>query len=169
MINKTIEEALNKQVANEAASSHSYLAMATWADIQPGLEGVTQFFHQQSSEERIHMLKLIEYVNERGGVARIPALKEPSMKFKSLKQVFEEFFESEREVSESINELVDLALAEKDYATYNFLQWYVAEQIEEERLARRLNEKLELIGSDKSGLYLFDRDIVNFRGSSGGK
>jgi ferritin len=63
-------------------------------------------------------------------------------------------------VSEGINELVDMSLQEKDYATHNFLQWYVNEQIEEERLARECNDKLELIGDDKSGLYLFDRDIM---------
>jgi ferritin len=69
-------------------------------------------------------------------------------------------------VSNSINELVDLTLKEKDYATHNFLQWYVSEQIEEEKSARILNDKLELIGEDKSGLYLFDRDILNTRNQS---
>jgi len=77
--------------------------------------------------------------------------------------LFEEFLEHELEVSNSINELVDLALQERDYATHNFLQWYVSEQIEEEKSARVLNDKLELIGDDKSGLYLFDRDILNTR------
>ena len=77
--------------------------------------------------------------------------------------MFEAFLQHELEVSQSINELVDLALKEKDYATHNFLQWYVSEQIEEEKSARILNDKLELIGEDKSGLYLFDRDIMNTR------
>ncbi len=163
MLSKKIEEALNQQLASEAASSHEYLAMASWADNQPGLEGVCEFFHLQSSEERDHMLKLLAYINERGGIARVPALNEPGAKFKTLKELFIEFFNREREVSESINELVDMALGEKDYATHNFLQWYVNEQIEEERLARKLNEKLEMIGTDKSGLYLFDRDILSFR------
>src|SRR5688572_11477599 len=114
MLSKKLEAALNKQLAHEAASSHEYLAIASWADIQPGLEGVSQFFHQQSSEERVHMLKLLSYINERGGCAIVPALKEPAADFKSLKLVFAEFFNNEREVSESINELVDMALAEKD-------------------------------------------------------
>jgi ferritin len=163
MLSKALEEALNNQVANEAASAHSYLAMASWADIQPGLEGVAEFFYTQSEEERTHMLKLVKYINERGGYAIVSELKAPEIKFPSLKKVFEGFFLSEKAVSESINELVNMALKEKDYATHNFLQWYVAEQIEEERLARRLNEKLELIGEDKSGLYLFDRDIMTYR------
>ncbi|MBS1744976.1 MAG: ferritin [Bacteroidetes bacterium] len=160
MLSKTIQDALNKQVLVEAQSSQAYLAMASWADIQPGLKGVTQFFFKHSDEERMHMLKLIQYINERGGFAIIPALVQPTLTFVSLKKAFEELFRHEVNVSNSINELVDIALNEKDYATHNFLQWYVNEQIEEEKLARECNDKLELIGDDKSGLYLFDRDIM---------
>ena len=163
MLSNSLQEALNTQVALEAASSQAYLAMASWADIQPGLQGVTDFFYTQAEEEREHMLRLIKYINERGGFGVIPALKQPIITFQSLKRVFEEFLRHELEVSESINDMVHLSLQEKDYATHNFLQWYVAEQIEEERLARTLNEKLELIGEDKSGLYLFDRDILLYR------
>lgn len=160
MLSKTIQEALNRQVLVEAQSSQAYLAMASWADIQPGLKGVTQFFFKHSDEERMHMLKLIRYINERGGFAVIPALVQPTLTFVSLKNAFETLFKHEVNVSNSINELVDIALNEKDYATHNFLQWYVNEQIEEEKLARECNDKLELIGDDKSGLYLFDRDIM---------
>ena len=105
--------------------------------------------------------------NERGGFALVPTLEQPIVTFKGLKSMFEYFLEHEITVSNSINELVDLALNEKDYATHNFLQWYVSEQIEEERSARVLNDKLELIGDDKSGLYLFDRDIMMTRQKSG--
>lgn len=160
-------EALNKQVQMEAESSQAYLAMASWADIQPGLQGVSDFFFKQSEEERMHMLKLLKFVNERGGFGVVPALEQPILTFISLKRAFEEFLTHELKVSNSINDLVHLSLSEKDYATHNFLQWYVIEQMEEERLARILNEKLELIGEDKSGLYLFDRDIVAFRVSAG--
>jgi ferritin len=103
-------------------------------------------------------------VNERGGFAAVPALSQPMVTFTSIKKLFEEYLKHELKVSNSINELVHLALAEKDYATHNFLQWYVNEQMEEERVARTLNDKLEMIGDDKSGLYLFDRDIMNYRG-----
>lgn len=163
MLSKSIQEALNNQVAMEAESSQAYLAMASWAEIQPGLDGVTDFFYKQSDEERIHMLRLIRYINERGGFAIVPALHQPNITFQSLKRVFEELLKHEIKVSESINDIVDLALKEKDFATHNFLQWYVSEQIEEERLARTLNDKLELVGDDKSGIYLFDRDIMLFR------
>lgn len=159
MLSKSIQDALNKQVAMEAASSQAYLAMASWAEIQPGLDGITNFFYEQSDEEREHMLKLIRYINERGGFAVVPALNQPVITFPSLQKVFADFLQAEIEVSHAINNLVDLALSEKDYSTHNFLQWYVAEQIEEERLARTLNDKLELVGDDKSGIYLFDKDI----------
>lgn len=164
MLSKSIQEALNKQVLMESESSQAYLAMASWAEIQPGLQGVTDFFYKQSDEERIHMLKLIRFINERGGFAVVPALEQPMLTFPSLRRVFEEFLKHELKVSGSINDLVHLSLTEKDYATHNFLQWYVNEQIEEERVARTLNDKLEMIGDDKSGLYLFDRDIINYRG-----
>jgi ferritin len=169
MLSNSIQEALNKQVQMEAESSQAYLAMASWADIQPGLQGVTEFFYKQSDEERVHMLKLIRFINERGGFAMIPALEQPMVTFQSLTRVFEESLKHELKVSNSINDLVNLSLTEKDYATHNFLQWYVTEQMEEERVARTLNEKLEMIGDDKSGLYLFDRDIMNYRGTGDGK
>lgn len=153
----------------EAESSQAYLAMASWAEIQPGLEGVTEFFYQQSDEERVHMLKLSRFINERGGFAIVPALAQPIVTFKSLKNVFDEFLNHELKVSGSINDLVHLSFMEKDYATHNFLQWYVNEQMEEERTARTLNDKLELIGDDRSGLYLFDRDINNYRSKEGKK
>nr|WP_214460575.1 ferritin [Flavihumibacter fluvii] len=160
MFNKKIADALNKQILMEAQSSQAYLAMGSWAEIQPGLKGVTAFFFKHSDEERMHMLKLIHFVNERGGFAVVPELKQPNLTFVSLKKAFEELLNHELAVSASINDLVELALAQKDYATHNFLQWYVMEQMEEEKLARECNEKLEMIGDDRSGLYLFDRDIV---------
>lgn len=168
MLSKTLQEALNRQVQMEAQSSQAYLAMASWAEIQPGLEGVTEFFYNQSEEERVHMLKLIRYINERGGYAVVSELKQPMVTFPSLKKLFDEFLNHELQVSNSINDLVDMTLQEKDFATHNFLQWYVSEQLEEEHTARTLNDKLELIGEDRGGLYLFDRDMMNYSGNKGG-
>ena len=161
MLSKKMQDALNAQVLMEAESSQVYLAMASWAEIQPGIDNVTSFFYRHSDEERMHMLKLIHFINERGGFAVIPALKQPNLTYPSIHHAFKELLNHEILVSESINNLVDIALSEKDYATHNFLQWYVAEQMEEEALARILNDKLEMIGDDKGGLYLFDRDILN--------
>lgn len=161
MLSKRMQTALNEQVRIEAQSSQVYLAMASWAEIQPGIDNITAFFYRHSEEERMHMMKLIHFINERGGFAVIPALEQPTITYPSIKHAFQELLKHEVMVSESINKLVDIALDEKDYATHNFLQWYVAEQIEEESLARSLNDKLELIGEEKSGLYLFDKDILN--------
>lgn len=158
MVSKKIESELNAQIASESDSSQYYLAMASWAETQ-GFNGVAQFLYKHSNEERTHMLKLVKYVNERGGHAIISALKEPPVKFTSLKAVFESLLNHEVKVSQEINELVEICLKEKDYTTHNFLQWYVAEQIEEEALARLIMDKIKLIGDDKGGLYMFDRDI----------
>jgi len=105
------------------------------------------------------MLKLLKFVNERGGHGIVPALKQPPVTFKSVKSVFEEILKHEMKVTAEINNLVEITLKEKDYTTHNFLQWYVSEQIEEEALARQIVDKLKLIGDDKSGLYFFDRDL----------
>ncbi len=158
MLSKSIEKALNEQIKIEAESSQIYLAMACWAEIK-GLEGIANFMYKQSDEERDHMLKLVKFVNERGGHAQISALKAPNVTFKSFKEMFEKLYEHEVFVSKSINDLVHISLEERDYASHNFLQWYVAEQIEEEAMARTILDKINLIGDDKGGLYLFDRDI----------
>ena len=154
MLSKKLEKALNNQIRVEAESSQTYLSMASWAEVK-GLEGISQFMYKHSDEERMHMLKLIKYVNERGGHALISDLKAPKTEF----GMFQELYEHEIYVSKSINDLVHVTLEEKDYATHNFLQWYVAEQIEEEALARTILDKINLIGNDKGGLYLFDRDV----------
>ncbi|QFZ54155.1 ferritin [Oceanihabitans sp. IOP_32] len=160
MLSKTIEASLNSQVRIEAESSQIYLAMACWAEVK-GLEGVANFMYAQSDEEREHMLKLIKFINERGGHAKVSELKAPNVTFGSFKEMFEKLLEHEIFVSQSINELVHISLEERDYATHNFLQWYVAEQIEEEAVARNILDKINMIGDDKGGLYLFDRDIQN--------
>jgi ferritin len=158
MLSKKVEDALNAQIKLEAESSQIYLAMASWAEVQ-GLEGVASFMYAHSDEERQHMLKLHKFVNERGGHAIVSTLKAPPTSFGSFKEMFKTLFDHEVLVSQKINELVDITLQEKDYATHNFLQWYVSEQIEEEALARNILDKINLIGDDKSGFYLFDNDI----------
>jgi ferritin len=107
----------------------------------------------------MHMLKLIKFINERGGKAAIAAITQPPKDFKSIKNVFENLLNHEINVTKEINSVVDICLKEKDYTTHNFMQWYVSEQIEEEALARTIMDKLNLIGNDKGGLYLFDRDL----------
>jgi ferritin len=158
MLSESMEKALNKQIKVEAESSQIYLAMASWAEVQ-GLEGIAEFMYAQSDEERQHMLKFFKYINERGGHSVVSELTKPATKFGSVKEMFGTLLKHEVYVSQTINELVHTALQEKDYATHNFLQWYVAEQIEEEAQARTILDKINLIGDAKSGLYMFDNDI----------
>jgi ferritin len=159
-MNKTVEKVLNEQIIKESSSSQLYLSMASWSENQ-GYNGTAQFLYKHSDEERVHMLKLVKFINERGGVAQIPAIEKPPINFDSMLKIFESLLKHEIKVTESINNVVDVCLKEKDYTTHNFIQWYVSEQLEEEALARNILDKLRMIGSDKGGLYLFDRDMEN--------
>lgn len=158
MLSPKVQQALNNQIRYEAESSQLYLAMASWAETK-GFEGVAQFMFAQSDEERMHMLKILKYVNERGGHAIITQLDAPVVEFNTVKDMFEQLLAHEIKVSNLINNLVAITFEEKDFATHNFLQWYVAEQIEEEATAKTILDKIYLIGDDKSGFYLFDKDI----------
>jgi len=160
MMNKRVELALNDQIEKEASSSQYYLAMASWAE-NNGLNGTAKFMYLHSDEERFHMLKLIKFVNERGGTAVVPAVGQPAINFENLETVFTLLLKHEIKVTESINNLVDVCLQEKDFSTHNFVQWYVSEQLEEEALARMFLDKLRLIDGDKGGMYMFDRDLEN--------
>jgi ferritin len=164
-MNSRIEQALNYQISLEAYSSQLYLAMASWAETK-GLNGTSMFLYGHSDEERMHMLKLIKFVNERGGHAIIPKLDMPPKEFDSLRNVFQTLLNHEQGITQKINELVHITLEEKDYTTHNFLQWFVAEQVEEEALARMVMDKIELIGDDKGGLYLFDRDLESLQATA---
>lgn len=166
MLAKKIEKALNEQIKMEAESSQFYLAMASWAETE-GLNGTARFLYMHSDEERMHMLKLVKFVNERGGKSEIPALAQPPKSWKGIHEVFEALLNHETNVTAEINKVVDICLGEKDYTTHNFMQWYVSEQIEEEALARTILDKLSLIGNDKGGLYLFDRDLENMHAQQG--
>ena len=157
-MNATIEELLNNQIKYEAQASMQYLAMASWADAQ-GYNGVADFFYSQSEEERLHMTKLVKFVNERSGNVIIPELEKPKASYDNLNELFEQFLNSEMFVTEQINHIIYECLQNKDYNVHNFMQWYVTEQLEEEAMARTLLDKLNIIGNDKSGHYLFDRDI----------
>jgi ferritin len=161
MLNKKVEEILNVQVEKEGYSSNLYLAMASWAETN-GYEGISNWLHAQAEEEREHMLKIIAYINERGGKAIIPAFGKPPVDYKGVKPMFEQVLEHEQYVSASINEIVAVCEHEKDYTTHNWIQWFVTEQIEEEASANNILDKLNMLGDGP--LYMFDRDIMNMRG-----
>jgi len=164
-MNKKIENILNEQVKKEAYSSQLYLSMAVWAEVN-GFSGISDFLYVHSDEERMHMLKLVKFINERGGVAIISDIEKPKSDFKTVEEVFSDLLNHEIMITNSINEIVHLCLEEKDFTTHNFMQWYVSEQMEEEALARTIMDKIKMIGSDKGGLYLFDRDINQIQPSN---
>ena len=155
---QNIHDILNRQIELEASSSQTYLAMAIWAE-DKGYTGTADFLYLHADEERMHMIKLIKFLNERGGRAVVPALDAPKSEYKDLQDIFGTLLEHELHVTDSINEIVHICLQEKDYTTHNFMQWYVSEQLEEEALARTVLDKLKIIGDDKGGLYLFDNDM----------
>lgn len=160
MLSKKIEKALNDQIALEAQSSFTYLAMASWADVN-GYENSAKFLYAQSAEERDHMLKLFSYINDAGGNALAPKVDPSNDNYESLEVLFKETLKNEQTVTKSINDLVDLCFNERDHSTINFLQWYVAEQHEEEKSFRSILDLFKIIGTDGKGLYHIDKEIGN--------
>jgi ferritin len=163
MLKKKIENILNQQVEIEGYSSNLYLAMATWAESN-GFAGIAQWLYAQAEEERIHLLKFIHYINEKGGHAIVPGFKLPPKTYKGIKPLFEEVLKHEEFVTESINNIVGLAIQEHDYTTQTWVQWFVNEQIEEEAQVCEILDKIKLIG--EGSLYLFDRDIMSLRAAA---
>ncbi len=161
MLSEKMLNILNEQVSKEAYASHLYLAMASWADVQ-GFEGISAWFYAQAEEERVHMLKFIHYINERGGHAIVPVIEQPPKDFKGVKEIFDASLEHEQMVTAAINNIVSLALEEKDYTTNNWIQWFVDEQLEEETSVQAIIDKLNILGDHN--LYIFDRDIMSMRG-----
>jgi len=164
MLKKKIEDICNRQIEREGFSSNLYLAMAVWAETN-GFSGVAAWLYSQADEERLHLLKFIKYLNERGGKAVIPAFKKPEAEYKSVEDVFKEVLRHEEFVTASINEMVALTLEEKDFNTHNFLQWFVMEQVEEEASVKNILDKVRLVG--KTNMYEFDRDVLGLRKPSG--
>jgi ferritin len=162
MLTKKVEEICNRQIEREGYSSNLYLAMASWAE-NKGMSGIAAWLYAQADEERMHMLKFIKFVNERGGVASIPAFKQPPVKYKGIHEMFKEVLKHEQFITASINEVLAASIAENDYATTNWIQWFVGEQVEEEISVQLILDKLALAG--EQGLYFLDRDIMQLRGA----
>ncbi|MCH2044114.1 MAG: ferritin [Saprospiraceae bacterium] len=158
MLNEKVYKALNQQIEVEADSSAIYLAMASWCD-KEGLAGCAQFFYAQSDEERMHMLKLVHYINEMDAHAIVPGLTAPKIDYPSIQDVFQIVYKQEKLVTESIHKIMDICNECNDHATIHFLQWYVAEQREEEAQVREILDKIRLIGSGGQSLYYIDKEI----------
>jgi len=161
MLTKKVEELCNRQIEREGYSSNLYLAMASWAETK-GMSGIAAWLYAQAEEERQHMLRFFRYVNERNGTAIVPEFKKPPLKYKGIPEMFDEVLKHEKFISASINEVLEAAMAEKDHATANWIQWFVKEQVEEESSVQQIIDKLALAG--QHGVYFLDRDIMNLRG-----
>jgi ferritin len=148
-ISKKIEDILNAQATKEAEAAQIYLAYGCWADSQ-GYGGVANFLMRHASEERNHMTKVMRYIMDRGGKVKVSAIKAPPSDPINIQDCFEKTFKHEVDNSNAIYEIVNLAHAEKDWATYNFAQWFVKEQIEEEKVAMDLLDKLKIAGGPKA-------------------
>lgn len=162
-LSEAMVEILNEQVKNEAQAAQIFLSYAAWAD-DAGYEGVANFLFRHSQEERNHMIKYMEYIMERGAKVKITALEAPPKDPKNLQECFEKIFQHEVDNTEAIYKIVNLSMEEKDWASWNFNQWFVQEQIEEETMVLDLLDKLKIAGGPKASdesLYYFDNQLAS--------
>jgi len=158
----TIAQALNQQMTNEAHNAQIYLSYGAWAN-EKGYEGISNFLFRHSNEERNHMMKILEYILKRGGKVVVSEIPAPGPDPLNVNDCFEKIFQSEVDNTTSIYNLVNLSMAEKDWATWNFMQWFVKEQTEEETLAMDLLDKMKIAGgaaAKDDALYALDNDLA---------
>ncbi|MGF1542348.1 MAG: non-heme ferritin [Pleurocapsa sp.] len=160
MLSQKIIDRLNQQINLEIYSSHLYLQMSSWCAYK-ALDGCATFLSQHADEEMMHMRRLLNYLQETGALAIISGMQSPPAEFNSLTEMFEKIYEHEQVVTSKINDLVHLATTEQDYATLQFLQWYVAEQHQEEFLFKSILDKIKLIGIEGQGIFFIDREIAS--------
>jgi len=158
-MNTNVETTLNKQINAEEHASRLYFAMGVWCD-RNGYSGSAKYLFAHAEEERMHMVKLVRYINERGGNAVTDSLPKPKNNWDNIQAVFKEVLSHEVMVTGMINSLYEVCLQEKDYLTSNFLQWYIQEQVEEESTSREILDKLNLAGSTQGGLFHFDKEMA---------
>jgi ferritin len=158
MLSKTVQDAINDQVRHEFYSAHLYLSMASYFEYN-NLPGMAKWMRVQSQEEVTHAFKFFDYVINRGGRALVSAIDQPPVEFESPLDVFQRAYEHERKVTGLINNLYALALKENDYPTQVLLQWFITEQVEEEKNASSIVENLKRIGPSGGGLVHYDRQL----------
>jgi ferritin len=160
-LSPTLAKALNDQMTNEAHNAQIYLAYAAWAD-DKGYDGIANFLFRHVNEERNHMMKFLEYILKRGAKVVVSAIPAPGPDPISINDCFEKVFQSEVENTTNIYNLVNMSLAEKDWATWNFMQWFVKEQTEEETLALNLLAKVKVAGGPNAkddALYVLNNEL----------
>src|SRR5450432_4198846 len=160
-LSKTLTAALNDQMTKEAHASQIYLSYGSWADSH-GFEGIANFLFRHAQEERNHMMKILEYILKRGAEVKVTAIPSPPSDPTSINNCFERVFAHEVDNTQAVYKVVKMSLKEEDWATWNFMQWFVKEQIEEETLAIQLLDKIRIAGgekADRNSLYSLDRDL----------
>lgn len=160
-LSKKIQEALNAQMTKEASASQIYLSYAAWVS-DKGYGGIANFLFRHANEERNHMMKILEYILERGAKAKVEAIPSPPEDPKNIQNCFEQIFEHEVDNTKGIYKRVKMSFDEEDWATWHFMQWFVKEQTEEETLALNLLDKIKIAGgATASGdvLYVLDKDL----------
>lgn len=156
-IKQSIEKSINKQINAEEFSARLYKSMASWCDVN-GFPGCAKFFWAHGDEEMEHMMRFVKYLNNRGGHALFDAVEKPQQEFKNITEIFELANKHEEEVTKMINDMYEIAEKEKDHATSNMLQWFIAEQVEEEAL---FGECLDIIKcAGKTNIFLADQAIA---------
>lgn len=159
MLSANMVEKLNEQINLEFFSSNLYLQMSAWCE-DKGFEGAAEFLRAHAVEEMEHMQRLFTYVSETGSMPILGAIEAPQHEFESLGEVFRETYQHEQMITTQINKLAHEAFTNQDYSTFNFLQWYVSEQHEEEKLFKGILDKLELVGEDGKALFFIDKDLA---------
>lgn len=159
MISEDIKDSLLDQLNAEFESAHLYLAMSAYCSHRD-FNGAAAWLRTQYEEERLHALKVYDYLVDQGVHIALGDLASPPREFGSLLDVFESSLEHEQSMTARLNELSDKALKEKDHATYNMLQWFVSEQLEEEATVSEIIAKLRLVNDDGYGLLMIDNELA---------
>jgi ferritin len=159
MIGKKLNDAMNEQIKNELESYYIYLSMAAWLHSK-ALDGMGHWMRVQAHEEMLHAMKFFNHLIDRGGKVALKDLKQLKVQWKSPLEVFQDALEHEKFISKKINELMSIARQEKEFASEPLLAWFTNEQIEEESNATKITEQLGMVGADKSGLLMLDRELA---------
>ncbi|WP_095499472.1 non-heme ferritin [Paraferrimonas haliotis] len=159
MLSENMVNRLNEQINLEFFSSNLYLQMSAWCE-DKGYEGAAEFLRAHATEEMEHMHRLFTYVSETGAMPILGAIEAPQAEYDSLLGLFTFTYEHEQMITKCINGLAHEAFANQDYSTFNFLQWYVSEQHEEEKLFKSIVDKIEMVGDNGHALYMIDKDLA---------
>ncbi len=172
MLSDSVEGAINRQINHELSSAYVYLSMSAYFE-RVNFPGFGHWARVQSQEEIVHAMKLFDYLNDRGGMVRLQAVAEPPADFASILEVFEKALEQEKQVTKLIHQLYELVADERDHATQVALEWFIQEQVEEEKSASTIVEQVRLVGDNGTGLLILDREfgtrqVQADRGAGGG-